>query len=349
MNTHNQVNKENKGIRLLFFSVLAVFTYAMTPTTGSATLSDLEKSSITNATLALPFIANNGQLDSQVKYYTPGINNTVYVTKDGKIIYSLPSRNTQNNNFTSIHDDNSGGWTLTETLIKSTPLPASQNPATTQVNYFIGNNPDKWHSQNESYHNITLGEAWPGINVDLYAKHNQVEKFFTINAGADPDLIQVKLQGANDLSLDDQGNLLIHTSPGIVRLTSPIAWQEIDNHRQAINVTYKLNGNTYGFKIGQYNPTHPLIIDPILQSTYLGGSANDIPYTLVIHPSSGKIYVAGVAESADFPGTTGGIQPSLNGASDLFIARYNAELTNLEQLTYLGGSSDDGQAAYYYD
>ena len=41
-------------------------------------------------TLQMPFIANNGQVDEQVAFYAKTFGGTVFVTKDGEIVYSLP-------------------------------------------------------------------------------------------------------------------------------------------------------------------------------------------------------------------------------------------------------------------
>ena len=40
--------------------------------------------------LQMPFIANEGQVDEQVKYYAKTFSGTVYVTRDGDILYALP-------------------------------------------------------------------------------------------------------------------------------------------------------------------------------------------------------------------------------------------------------------------
>ncbi len=42
-------------------------------------------------TLQMPFIANNGQVDEQVTFYAKTFGGTVFVTKEGEIVYSLPS------------------------------------------------------------------------------------------------------------------------------------------------------------------------------------------------------------------------------------------------------------------
>jgi hypothetical protein len=74
-----------------------------------------------------------------------------------------------------------------------------------------------------------------------------------------------------------------------------------------------------------------------LQSTYLGGSANDWASAVAI-AGSGEVYVAGTTESANFPNTAGGAQATFGGVSDAFVARLNATLTSNPQSTYLGGS-----------
>lgn len=122
-----------------------------------------------------------------------------------------------------------------------------------------------------------------------------------------------------------------------------MAWQEKNGQRQVVEVAYRLDPkeSKYGFRVGAFDPARPLWIDPILQSTYLGGSDWDVPFALAIHPISGDIYAAGASNSTDFPNTVGGVQGSSAGAGDVFVARLNASLTVNLQSTYLGGSGYD--------
>jgi hypothetical protein len=78
----------------------------------------------------------------------------------------------------------------------------------------------------------------------------------------------------------------------------------------------------------------------ILQSTYLGGSADDYAYALAI-AGSGDVVVAGITASTNFPNTAGGAQATNNGSYDAFAARLDATLTSNPQSTYLGGSGAD--------
>lgn len=73
-------------------------------------------------------------------------------------------------------------------------------------------------------------------------------------------------------------------------------------------------------------------------ATYLGGSRYDGIRALAIHPISGKVYVTGTTTSFDFPGTTGGFQPAINGLGAAFVARLDASLSKLEQATFFGGN-----------
>jgi hypothetical protein len=108
-----------------------------------------------------------------------------------------------------------------------------------------------------------------------------------------------------------------------------------------VQASYRLFGKSrYGFAVQGADPSLPLVIDPILQSTYLGGSGFDIPYALAI-AGSGDVYVAGNTNSDNFPNTDGGAQETHAGNGDAFVARLNSSLTQILQSTYLGGSDWD--------
>jgi hypothetical protein len=59
-------------------------------------------------------------------------------------------------------------------------------------------------------------------------------------------------------------------------LSRPVAWQEKDGQKLPVQASYRLLGkNRYGFVVQAADPNLPLVIDPILQATYLGGSGWD--------------------------------------------------------------------------
>jgi muconolactone delta-isomerase len=129
---------------------------------------------------------------------------------------------------------------------------------------------------------------------------------------------------------------------GDLKLSKPIAWQEKDGKKLPVEVSYKLIGkNRYSFEVAKADPSLPVVIDPILRATYLGGSGSDEARAIAIHPKTGDVYVAGDTMSTDFPKTTGGAQANKSGDYDAFVVRLNSNLTRILQSTYLGGRKSD--------
>ena len=73
-----------------------------------------------------------------------------------------------------------------------------------------------------------------------------------------------------------------------------------------------------------------------IQTTYLGGSGDDIPAAIAIQPQGGQVLVAGMTTSPDLPGAAGGSQPGYAGGDDFFggdgfVTRFPAGLSAGEQ------------------
>lgn len=78
----------------------------------------------------------------------------------------------------------------------------------------------------------------------------------------------------------------------------------------------------------------------LVYSTYLGGTGHDNGYAIDVD-DSGNAYVAGMAQSPDFP-TASPIQASnAGGVSDGVAFKINSSGTSLDYSTYFGGSADD--------
>lgn len=285
----------------------------------------------------IPFIANSGQTDSAVAYYAPTFVGTVFVTRDGQIVYSLPGEKAS---ATAGHFKD-GGWCLTETVVVGRARPNGGHRSSTHVSYFLGNDRSRWKSEVATFDDVFLGEVWPGISLDLRAHGKNVEKLFTVEPGGDPSRIRMRIAGAGRLRVNETGALVVGTGLGEVTFTAPEAFQERQGVRYPVLVAYELHGREYGFRLGAHDPKLPVVIDPFLQVTYLGGTGIDEAYALAIHPTSGEVYVAGYTASTVFPGTSGGAQASISTGNDAFVARLNSALTALDQATYLGGSADD--------
>src|SRR5207245_1382942 len=105
----------------------------------------------------------------------------------------------------------------------------------------------------------------------------QLEYDFTVAPGTDPSVIQLGFQGADNMTLDPQGNLILHTAGGDVVEQAPLIFQESNGVRQTVVGAYVLGDDgKVSFLVGPYDLSKPLIIDPVLvYATYLGGRVRD--------------------------------------------------------------------------
>jgi len=288
--------------------------------------------------IQMPFIANEGQIgDEHVRFYATTFAGSVYVTDKGEMVYLLSSSEPG-----SGKKRLSGGanktWMIKEKLLgSSNPVPEGKGKAQTKVNYFIGNDTNKWRTDIATYNSISLGEIYPGVELQLKAYGKRVEKVFTVKPGADPNAINLKIDGAKSLKVNEKGELEIKKGAGEVRYSTPLAYQERDGIRETVQVAYSLNKKTYGFRVGEYDASLPLIIDPeLVYSTFLGGAGVDAGLDIAVD-AGGYAYIAGITYSSNFPATSG----TYKGLSDAFVAKIKPDESGLVYATYLGGAGND--------
>src|SRR5262249_13327045 len=95
-----------------------------------------------------------------------------------------------------------------------------------------------------------------------------------------------------------------------------------------------------GFAVGAYDPTRPLVIDPVLvYATFLGGSNHDVGLGIAVD-AAGAAYVTGATASLNFPRATP-VQSAPRGGFDDFIVKLSPDGSRLVYATYLGGKGDE--------
>ena len=152
------------------------------------------------------------------------------------------------------------------------------------------------------------------------------------------------------LRIDDNGDLILHTAGGELRLHKPRIYKEINGTKQPIPGGYvlleletqnsELETQKVGFHVATYDTSKPLIIDPTLSySTYLGGNSGDYGVGIAVD-ASGNTYVTGYTASTSFP-TASAFQTANGGSVDAFVTKLNTTGSALVYSTYLGGSGED--------
>ncbi|MBI5376574.1 MAG: thrombospondin type 3 repeat-containing protein [Candidatus Schekmanbacteria bacterium] len=320
----------NFTLFVIIFSILLIplITFANTNPETSKVLAKAAK-------LQIPFVENKGQIqDMSIKFYANTFAGNVYVTGKGEIVYGL------------VRDE--GYMPIRETLIgAASPNINGESKAVTQVNYFVGNK-DNWKSSISTWDSVNLGEVYEGVELKLKAYGNNVEKLFYVNECGDVDDIRLKFDGVEDLAINEKGELEIETDIGTVKFTKPFAYQEIDGKRVEVKCDFviareqsdRCNLSIYGFQVASYDKNYPLVIDPLLSSTFIGSSNHD-EFAYFTRDAAGNIFVTGYSLSSNYPTTSGAYDRTYNTNKDVVVSKINGNLTSLLSSTFVGGSSDD--------
>ena len=283
------------------------------------------------AKLPLSFVPNAGQLDTRVRYSAQSGGASFYfTTREAVLAFAAKAR----------------GLVLRLRFLGADPKPAitGHKAESGTVNYIIGNDPARWHTNLPTYGELLYRDLWPGIDLLFRSENGQLQYEFLLRPGARVQDIQLAYRGATRLSLDRDGNLMVHTSLGSITDTRPVSYQLVDGKRVQVSSRFALQrrGTTYAFAVGAYDRRLPLIVDPgLVYSTYLGGTGDDSGYGIAVD-SAGQAYVTGGTYSAtDFPKTAGAYNTPHNGTQDVFVTKLNSSGSALVYSTYFGGSGDE--------
>jgi hypothetical protein len=110
-------------------------------------------------------------------------------------------------------------------------------------------------------------------------------------------------------------------------------YQKKRGTRLEIAARYVINAHHIRFDLARYDASRPLYIDPLIYSTFLGGSALEYGNSIAID-SAGNAYVTGGTESSNFPVSSGAFQTTGLG---VFVSKLNSTGSALLYSTYLGG------------
>jgi len=205
-------------------------------------------------------------------------------------------------------------------------------------NYYLKNCPEGAMNV-KSYKGITLNNLYNGINLHYYEKNGELKHDYIVAPHVDYKQIQILVDGAN-LSLNDDGSLVLETPIGKVQEGAPLVFQ---NGKQ-LKAKWIINNSKVSFEIEKYNAEYELLIDPVTRSwgTYYGGSSDDRSYGCATD-AVGDAYLCGISIGNGTTIATSGAHQTTTGASGTsFLAKFNTNGTRL-WATYYGGAGD---AAY---
>ncbi len=205
-----------------------------------------------------------------------------------------------------------------------TAVAVPQGELQTKSNYLVGNVPEKWRTGIATYAQVRYSDVYPGIDVVYYGNQNQLEYDFVVAPGSDPNVIRLGFRGAQQMEIDQSGDLLLHLGGSTLRQSKPIVYQETEAGRREVKGQYILKGNDeVAFEIGEYDKSKPLVIDPILAySTYLNFFVSSVNNGLAVD-ALGNVYVTGTDEES------------------VYVAKLNPQGNAFVFTTTVGGDNGD--------
>jgi hypothetical protein len=209
------------------------------------------------------------------------------------------------------------------------------------TNYLLGNAPTHWLRGVPNYAQVRYSQIYSGTDLVFYGNDGALEHDFVLQPGADPSRIAFQLDGAESVTLDENGDLRIGLAGGAMTFQRPIAYQTVAGSRRNVDAAFTVDKEgTIRFRLGSYDAREKLVIDPVLSfSTYLSSLAPD--GNLIATDASGNNYVSGYA-TLGFPVTSSAFAGCANCTTNsvvTFISKLSADGTSLIYSTVLGGNS----------
>lgn len=298
------------------------------------------------------FIENKGQWDSQILYLSRIEGMNVWITNSGVVYdyFKVENDNKQGQN-TDLpfrgKEDERNNIRISGHVIRMDFVGANTNPQYSGIdkkeayyNYFTGNDQSKWASFISLYSEAEVDGIYDGIGLRYYFDKGSLRYDFRVDPGADPSRIQINLEGEDEVRVRDNGELVIKTTLGEVTHGKLYAYQKTGDSKVEVSCRFELTtGGKIGIRADNYDKNKELIIDPLVYSTFLGGSGSDLGYSIFLD-YEGNAFVTGYTTSANFPTTTGAYSQTPDGL-DVFITKLNSSGNTLIYSTFLGGENNE--------
>ena len=303
--------------------------------------------------LPLSFEQNSGQTDPRVRFLAHGGGYTLFLTdREATLRLDFIDKTSANPLERPTVPDSSKktrSLAVRFALAQSNPHPKVHGleiqPG--HSNYFVGNDPAKWHRNIPQFSQVKYDGVYPGVDLVYYGNQGRLESDYIVAPGADAQQIAIRIDGADNLKVNSSGDAIITTAAGEVSLHRPLAYQESHGTRQVIAANYVQRGpGLVGIQVGPFDSRQTLVIDPVVgYATFLSGSTGATFGNGIAVDLTGDAIIVGSTTATDFPVTSGAFQ-SVNqdpsGASG-YVAKLNGNGTALIFATYLGGTGKTGE------
>lgn len=207
----------------------------------------------------ISFEPNQGQTDSRVKFMARGSGYNLFLTPSNAL-FSLRQADTGNDLVLSSPD------VFTMSVVGANPVPKiiGRDKLPGKSSYFLGSNPNTWHTNISNFGKVEYEDIYPGIDLVYHGIRGQLEYDFILHPGRSPAKIVMEFTGMKNIHLNSRGELVLETARGQICFHKPLAYQDVQGSRQIVEARYRwIHKRRIGFAVGAYDTSKTLIIDPV--------------------------------------------------------------------------------------
>ncbi|MCB9898893.1 MAG: SBBP repeat-containing protein [Planctomycetes bacterium] len=283
-------------------------------------------------------VENRGQFRTGTRYRTVFGSPAVAVTDDGIVVSQLA----QGEDGAVARGHNVRLRFGSTNPATRAPRLVAGEPAQTRASYFHGDDPDHWTAAAPCWDSVVYDHVADGVDVEVHFRRGSLEYDVIAQPGARLDELSVTIDGADGMSVYDDGRLEIRTPLGVVTQSPPVVWQT-DQRGERLDLACAIvqsGPNRLGFRVPGWDGRAHLTIDPsILLSTFVEGSAGDGGSAITTDRMNAS-YVGGTTSSSDFPVTPGAFDVTKNSLNDdAVVFKLSPQGNDLEFATFLGGTT----------
>lgn len=207
----------------------------------------------------ISFEPNQGQTDDRVKFMARGSGYNLFLTPSNALFFLRQAGH--GNDLVPSDSD-----VFTMNMVGSNPAPkiTGREELSSTSSYFLGSDPQKWHTNIPNFGKVQYDDIYPGIDLVYHGTHGQLEYDFVLHPGTSPATIAIEFTGMEHIRLSRRGELVLDTVRGQIRFHKPVAYQDNQGNRRAVQTRYRwTHKHRVGFAVGAYDSSKTLIIDPV--------------------------------------------------------------------------------------
>jgi hypothetical protein len=278
--------------------------------------------------LPLSFEANRGQTDKAVNFVARGAGTTLWLT-DTEAVFGFST-------------DGKGADDVLRMQFVGAGKPQVEGVElqTAKSNYFTG--ASAAITAVPHFGEVSYMSLYPGVDVRWYGDRSKLEYDVVVAPGADASVVRMKMQGADEVSVAKDGGLAVKFGDREIVQHAPVAYQMNGETREIVAAAFDVVGDEVAFKVGSYDASRTLVIDPAIDwSTYFGGAGDETGNRVAVSSVDGTVVVCGGTTSIDLPLGYGHIPNAPKGSYDAYVTKLSAGGDFVLHSTYLAGSEYD--------